>query len=315
VPTFVLRRILLSLVVIIIVTLIVFLLQQLVPGGDPARAMLGLDASQEEVDALRQEMWLDRPILTQYIHWVTNALQGDLGKSLRYRINISELIAKRLPITLHLAFMALVISVFFGVLGGVICAVKRGSFLDQAISVIANGAVAVPIFWLGILGIYVFSLQLGWLPTQGYTSPTEDFLRSTKQVIMPVICMCLPSMALLTRQTRSSMLEIVRQDYVRTAWSKGLTERNVILRHALKNALIPIVTLLGLSVPHLFAGSVLVEQVFNIPGMGRLLVNGVLDKDFIVVQACVLIIAVVISISNLVVDIAYGWLDPRIRFQ
>jgi peptide/nickel transport system permease protein len=315
VPTFVLRRILLSLVVIIIVTLIVFLLQQLVPGGDPARAMLGLDASQEEVDALRQEMWLDRPILTQYIHWVTNALQGDLGKSLRYRINISELITKRLPITLHLAFMALVISVFFGVLGGVICAVKRGSFLDQAISVIANGAVAVPIFWLGILGIYVFSLQLGWLPTQGYTSPTEDFLRSTKQVIMPVICMCLPSMALLTRQTRSSMLEIVRQDYVRTAWSKGLTERNVILRHALKNALIPIVTLLGLSVPHLFAGSVLVEQVFNIPGMGRLLVNGVLDKDFIVVQACVLIIAVVISISNLVVDIAYGWLDPRIRFQ
>jgi peptide/nickel transport system permease protein len=286
-----------------------------VPGGDPARAMLGLEASQEEVDALRQELWLDQPIITQYIHWVTNAVQGEFGKSLRYRINISELMAKRLPITLHLAFLALIISVFFGILGGVICAVKRGSFLDQAISVIANGAVAVPIFWLGILGIYVFSIQLGWLPTQGYTSPMEDLFQSTKQVIMPVICMCLPSMALLTRQTRSSMLEVVRQDYIRTAWSKGLTERNVIIRHALKNAFIPIITLLGLSIAHLFAGSVLVESVFNIPGMGRLLVNGVLDKDFIVVQACVLLIAVVISLSNLIVDIAYGWLDPRIRYQ
>jgi len=315
VATFVLRRIIMSLFVIIIVTLIVFLLQQLVPGGDPARAMLGLEASQEEVDALRQELWLDQPIITQYIHWVTNAVQGEFGKSLRYRINISELMAKRLPITLHLAFLALIISVFFGILGGVICAVKRGSFLDQAISVIANGAVAVPIFWLGILGIYVFSIQLGWLPTQGYTSPMEDLFQSTKQVIMPVICMCLPSMALLTRQTRSSMLEVVRQDYIRTAWSKGLTERNVIIRHALKNAFIPIITLLGLSIAHLFAGSVLVESVFNIPGMGRLLVNGVLDKDFIVVQACVLLIAVVISLSNLIVDIAYGWLDPRIRYQ
>ena len=312
---FVLRRIFMSIIVIILVTLIVFLLQQLVPGGDPARAMLGLDASQEEVDALRQELWLDKPIMTQYVHWVTNALQGDLGKSLRYRLPISGLIAKRLPITLHLASLAMIISVFFGVLGGVVCAVKRGSFIDQAISVLANGAVAVPIFWLGILGIYFFSLNLGWLPTQGYTSPAENFILNTKQIIMPVICMSLPSMALLTRQTRSSMLEVVRQDYIRTAWSKGLTQRNVIIRHALKNALIPIVTLLGLSVPHLFAGSVLVESVFNIPGMGRLLVNGVLDKDFIVVQACVLLIALVISLSNLIVDIAYGWLDPRIRYQ
>lgn len=304
-----------AVIVVVIVSLIVFLMLQLVPGGDPARAMLGLDATQEEVNDLRAEMWLDRPITTQYIHWVSNALQGDFGKSLRYRVSVSEMIAKRLPITLHVTVLALIISVVFGVTGGIISAVKRGSVLDQAISVLANGAVAVPIFWLGILLIYIFTLNLHWLPTQGYTHLTEDFWLSTKKIIMPVICMCLPTLALMTRQTRSSMLEVVRQDYIRTAWSKGLTERTVIIRHALKNALIPIVTLLGISVPHLFAGSVLVESVFNIPGMGRLLVNGVLDKDFIVVQAGVLIVAVVISIVNLLVDISYGMLDPRIRYQ
>ncbi len=313
--SFIIRRILMAVIVVVIVSLIVFLMLQLVPGGDPARAMLGLDATQEEVDDLRAEMWLDRPITTQYFHWISNALQGDFGKSLRYRVSVSEMIAKRLPITLHVTVLALIISVVFGVTGGIISAVKRGSVLDQAISVLANGAVAVPIFWLGILLIYVFALNLHWLPTQGYTHLTEDFWLSTKKVIMPVICMCLPTLALMTRQTRSSMLEVVRQDYIRTAWSKGLTERTVIIRHALKNALIPIVTLLGISVPHLFAGSVLVESVFNIPGMGRLLVNGVLDKDFIVVQAGVLIVAVVISIVNLLVDISYGMLDPRIRYQ
>jgi peptide/nickel transport system permease protein len=312
---FVLRRIIMAVIVVIIVSLIVFLLLQLVPGGDPARAMLGLDAEQSEVDALRAEMWLDRPVMVQYFHWIANAMDGNFGKSLRYRVNVSEMIAKRLPITLHLAVLALCISAFFGVSGGVICAVKRGSVLDQSISVLANGAVAVPIFWLGILGIYLFGLTLGWLPIQGYTPLGEDFWLSTKKVIMPVICMCLPTLALMTRQTRSSMLEVVRQDYVRTAWSKGLTERKVIIRHALKNALIPIVTLLGISVPHLMAGSVLVESVFNIPGMGRLLVNGVIEKDFVVVQACVLILGILISLVNLIVDISYGLLDPRIRYQ
>lgn len=313
--TFIIRRILLSIVVVFLVTLLVFFMLQIVPGGDPARAMLGLEATQGEVDALRAEMWLDRPIHTQYINWISNAIQGDFGKSLRYRISISEMISKRLPITLHITTLSLFFSVVFGVSGGIICAVKRGSLLDQIVSVLANGAVAIPIFWLGILLIYIFALNLNWVPTQGYTTPSEDLWLSTKKVIMPVICMCLPTLALMTRQTRSSMLEVIRQDYIRTAWSKGLAERIVITKHALKNALIPIVTLLGICVPQLFAGSVLVESVFNIPGMGRLLVNGVLDKDFIVVQAGVLIMALVITIVNLLVDIFYGVLDPRIRYH
>ncbi len=312
---FIVRRIIMAVIVVIVVSVIIFLLLQLVPGGDPARAMLGLDASQVEVDALRHQMWLDRPLVVQYFHWVGNALHGDLGVSMRYRLNVTTLIRQRLPITLHLAVTAMILAAVIGILGGVICAVRRNSFVDQAISVLANGAVAVPVFWLGVMGIYLFGLNLHWLPVQGYTSPTQDFWLSTKKIIMPVICISLPMLAMLTRQTRSAMLEVVRQDYVRTAWSKGLTQKRIIVGHALKNAMIPIVTLIGLGIPQLFAGSVLVETVFNIPGMGRLLVNAVIDKDFIVTQACALIIAVIISIVNFIVDISYGLLDPRIRFQ
>jgi peptide/nickel transport system permease protein len=315
VSAFIIRRLFMAVIVVILVSLISFLLLQLVPGGDPVRAMLGLDATQQQVDELRQEMWLDRPIFVQYIHWVDNALHGDFGTSLRYREDVTSLIKTRLPITLHISSAALLLAAVLGILGGVFCAVKRGSLLDQAISVMANGAVAVPIFWLGILGIYLFGLKLGWLPIQGYTSPMDNLWLSFKKTIMPVICMSLPTLALITRQTRSSMLEVIRQDYVRTAWSKGLTERVVVAKHSLKNALIPIVTLLGLSLSYLAAGSVLVETVFNIPGMGRLLVGAVIDKDFIVVQACVLIIGIIITAGNLVVDISYGLLDPRIRYQ
>jgi peptide/nickel transport system permease protein len=315
VGTFIIRRLFMAIIVVFIVSLISFLLLQLVPGGDPVRAMLGLDATQEQVDSMRQEMWLDRPVIVQYFHWVGNALHGDLGKSLRYRENVTSLIKQRLPITFHLAFLALLLASIIGITGGIICAIRRGSVLDQIISVLSNGAVAVPIFWLGILGIYVFSLTLGWLPTNGYTSPFDNFWLSTRKIIMPVFCISLPTLALITRQTRSAMLEVVRQDYVRTAWSKGLTEQGVIIKHALKNALIPIVTLLGLGLPNLAGGSVLMETVFNVPGMGRLLVQAVLDKDFVVVQAAVLIIGIIISVANLVVDISYGLLDPRIRYQ
>jgi peptide/nickel transport system permease protein len=315
VGTFIIRRLFMAIIVVFIVSIISFLLMQLVPGGDPVRAMLGLDATQAQVDAMREELWLDRPAIVQYFHWAGNALHGDLGKSLRYREQVIGLISQRVPITMYLGSLALLIAAILGITGGVICAVKRGSVLDQTISVLSNGAVAVPIFWLGILGIYLFGLTLGWLPIQGYTSPFDNFWLSFKKIIMPVICISLPTLAMMTRQTRSAMLEVVRQDYVRTAWSKGLTERGVIIKHALKNALIPIVTLLGLALPNLVAGSVLMETVFNIPGMGRLLVSAVIDKDFVVVQACVLIIGIIISLVNLLVDVSYGLLDPRIRYQ
>ena len=179
----------------------------------------------------------------------------------------------------------------------------------------ANLGITTPAFWLGILMIYLFALKLGWLPTQGYTPPFEDFWLSTRQLIMPVICLALAPVAGLTRQTRSTVLETIQQDYVRTAWSKGLTERVVVMRHIVKNAFIPIITMLGLQVAAIFGGSVLIETVFNVPGIGRLMVDAVFSQDYQIVQASALIAAIVVTLANLSVDIAYGWFDPRIRFQ
>jgi peptide/nickel transport system permease protein len=312
--TFIIRRVLITILVIIIVSFLSFCLVQVMP-GDPAATMLGLDARPEQIQALRHELWLDRPFFIQYFHWAGNVLRGDLGVSLMYKDPINEIFAQRIPITLYLSAWALIISTLLGIVLGIICAVRRGSFLDQMVSILANIGIAIPVFWLGILSIYFFGLKLGWLPLQGWTSPTDDFVKSTKQAILPVIMLAIPGIAVLTRQTRSSMLEVVRQDYIRTAFAKGLKERIIIFRHALKNALIPVITLLGLQLRVLVGGSVLVESVFNIPGMGRLLVNGAFNKDFLVVQAGVLLMGTIVCLANLLVDISYGWLDPRVKFQ
>jgi peptide/nickel transport system permease protein len=311
---FIIRRVLLSVIVLLLITFMIFFLLHIMP-GDPATIMLGIDANKERVEALRKELWLDRPMAVQYIHWLSNAVQGDLGKSVTFRENTSSIIGARLPLTIYLSFLSLILSTFIGVGAGIVCAVRRGGILDSIITLFANLGMAVPIFWLGILGIYFLGLHLMWLPIQGWTSPFDNFWLSIKKSIMPVICLAIPAVAMLARQTRSSMLEIVRQDYVRTAWAKGLEERGVVLKHALKNALIPVVTLLGIELRALVGGSVLVETVFNIPGMGRLLTAAVINKDFIIVQASTLVIAVVVLLSNLIVDISYGWIDPRIRYQ
>jgi peptide/nickel transport system permease protein len=311
---YIIRRLILSLVVIWIVTILSFLLVHIM-AGDPAAIMLGAEASQEQIDNLRHELLLDQPLILQYGHWLKNVITGNFGKSLKYQENVADLIAQRLPITIYLSLLALVISIVIGIAAGIFCAVRRGSILDSAITILVNTGISLPIFWLGILGIYLFGLKLGWLPIQGYTSPLTDFGLSLRKTIMPVICLAIPSIAVLARQTRSSMLEVVRQDYIKTAWSKGLTERVIVIKHALKNALIPIVTLIGLQLRIVVSGSIVVETVFNIPGMGRLLVTATFAKDFISVQAITLVIGIVVLLSNLIVDISYGWLDPRIRFD
>jgi len=311
---FIARRLISTVIVIVLVSFIAFSLVHFIP-GDPVQAMLGTDAAKEQVDALRKDLWLDRPLLVQYGHWFSNALQGNFGKSITYFEDVTSVVLRCLPITMYLAGIALVLSAILGISMGILSAIRRASFLDNMLSLIANVGIATPVFWLGLLGIYVFAYRLGWLPIQGFTWPTVDLGKSIAQSVMPVVCLALPSIAMLARQTRSSMLEVIQQDYIRTAKAKGLTERAVMSRHALKNALVPVVTLMGILVRILIGGSVLVETVFNIPGMGRLLVNAAINKDFIVVQAGVLLISAITCFANLAVDISYGWLDPRTRYE
>ena len=311
---YIIRRIIQTLFVLFIVSFLSFMLIQIMP-GDPAAAMLGIDAKQEEVEAMRQQLGLDKPFLVQYGNWLFNAVRGDLGDSLMYREPVTKIFATRLPVTLYLASLAFILSGTLGIAAGIFCAIRRGGFLDQFVSLSANVGIAIPVFWLGIIGIYFFGMKTGWLPIYGWTSPFDNFAMSIKQSLMPVILLAIPGIAVLTRQSRSSMLEVINQDYIRTALSKGLHGRVVISRHALKNALIPIVTLMGLYVRILVGGSVLVETIFSIPGLGRLMVGSAINKDFLVVQGSVLLIGSIVCLVNLLVDISYGWLDPRMRYE
>ncbi len=311
---YIIRRLIETVFVLCIITVICFLLIHIIP-GDPVTTLLGSQATQEQIEATRHELWLDRPVEVQYLHWVSNVLRGDFGKSIMYQEPVTNLIATRLPITLYLGLIAFIISPSLGTILGIICAVRRGGILDQAITVLANMGIAAPQFWIGIMMIYIFGLKLGWLPIQGFTSPIDNLGLSLRQAIMPVACLGLMSVAALARYARSAMLEVIQQDYIRTAWSKGLRERVVIIRHALKNALIPVVTMLGMRTRVVFGGSVIVETIFNIPGMGRLLVRSVFDKDFMIVETGVILMALIVCLANLAVDVSYGYLDPRLRYE
>jgi peptide/nickel transport system permease protein len=311
---YIIRRCLLGIIVLFLVTVIVFLLVQLVP-GDIAALVLGINATPEQLQAERHALWLDRPLVEQYGHWFSGAIRGQFGDSVIYHRPVSVLIKTRVPITLHLAIESLIISTILGISAGIICAIRRGGVLDTIITLVANTGIAVPIFWLGILGIYLFGLKLGWVPIQGYVSPFEDFGQSFHHTILPVLCMAISPVAFLARQTRSSMLEVISQDYIRTAWSKGLKEFTVVSRHTLKNSLIPVLTFFGIGLSNIVGGSVLIETVFNIPGMGRLIVQAATSKDMFVVQACTLVIALMVVMMNTLVDISYGLVDPRIRYN
>jgi peptide/nickel transport system permease protein len=228
---------------------------------------------------------------------------------------VSTLLIQRFPVTLNIGIWAFLISSFFGITFGTICAIRRGKWADTFFSIIANFGITAPGFWIGILLIYTFAYKFHLLPTYGYTSPFEDLGMNLKMLIMPVFCISIWMIAALTRQTRSSMLEVIQQDYIRTAWSKGLRERAIITRHVIKNGLIPVVTTLGMQVNYLFGSAVLIEVVFNIPGMGRLIMDGILSTDYQVVQGAVLVVAMIVVLVNILVDMIYGLVDPRIRYN
>jgi peptide/nickel transport system permease protein len=316
---YVLRRAFQAIIVLFLVTFIVFALMRLLP-GDPILVYVSQDewsriTSQEEIDKLRHEFGTDRPIPVQYVDWLGGVVRGDLGDSIFLGTKVTEEIGRALPKTLYVGGVAWIVAHLIGIPAGIICAVRRGKWQDTLLTVTANLGITVPIFWLGILLIYGVGLKLGWLPIQGYTSPTDDLAMSLKKIVMPVFCMALPHMAGATRQTRSAMLEVIQQDYIRTAWSKGLDEKAVIARHGIRNGMIPVVTLGVMTIPRLFGGSVLIENVFNIPGMGRLATEALFSQDYAIVQGIVLVIATIVVVTNFLVDISYGLIDPRIRHR
>jgi peptide/nickel transport system permease protein len=314
---YIIRRLAIGVIILVLVTMLVFLAMRLLP-GDPLVIFISQSQTQtytpERLAELRHEYGLDESLPVQYVTWIGNILRGDMGKSINLGQDVGYLISTRLPVTIYFGVMSFFVSALFGITFGIICALRRGKWIDSVVTILANFGITLPSFWVGILLMFLFSLMLHWLPTSGYVPPAENLGQSLRAAIMPVFCLSLFSIASLTRQTRSSMLEVVGQDYIRTAWAKGLRERVIILRHTIKNAMIPVITILGLQVGLVFGGSVLIETVFNIPGMGRLLADSLFSHDYQIVQAGTLVIAVVVVLSNLIVDISYGWIDPRIRY-
>jgi peptide/nickel transport system permease protein len=315
---YIIRRLFMAVIVVILVTILVFSAIRLLP-GDPLIIFLGQHAgiesmTEERLEELRHQYGLDKPPVMQYFDWIGGILKGDLGRSITYRDKVGTLMAQRFPITIHIGLTAFILGNIIGILLGLIAALRRGTWVDATATVFSYIGITIPVFWLGLLLMYVFGLKLGWLPISGYVPLTQDFWESTKSIIMPALCEMITGTAIIMRQTRSSMLEVSRQDYIRTAWSKGLRERYIVFKHMLKNSLIPVITLLGIGIGIIFGGSVLVETVFAIPGIGRLLVQSVFQQDYVVVQSGVLVISSIVVLSNLMVDISYGWLDPRIRY-
>ena len=314
------KRVLLVIPTLILVTLLVFALMRIIP-GDPAVILLvgeGGDQpyTQEELEVLQKKLGTDKPIHVEYGNWLWGLLRGDLGVSTYYGTPIgNDLLADKIPLTLELAILALLLAVAVAVPLGVLSAVMQDTPVDYIARIIVISGVAIPTFWVGILVIYFLVLLFGWLPPFGYAQLWENPGKNLQQLIFPALALGYFKMALIARSTRSAMLEVLREDYIRTARSKGLREQLIITRHALKNALLPVLTLAGWQFGMLLAGTVIIEKIFVLPGMGRLLIDSIFHRDFATIQATVMVITVMVLALNLVIDLIYGWLDPRIRYQ
>ena len=297
---------------LVFVSMLIFGLQQLLP-GDPAVVLAGEERDPNVVAYLHKKLHLDEPLPMRYVYWIDGVLHGDLGESLRMQKPVLALILEKLPVTLELACVAIVIALAIGIPAGIVSAVRRDGVWDYAANVVALWGLSTPNFWLGIMLILLFSVTLGWLPASGFVSPFEDLKANLAALIMPGFVLGNAIAAVLMRHTRSAMLQVLSSDYVRTARAKGLPERSVILKHALRNALIPVITLGALELGTLLSGAVLTEQVFTIPGFGKLIVDAVFNRDYAVVQGVVLFTATAYIVLNLLADIAYVVVNPQIR--
>jgi peptide/nickel transport system permease protein len=311
---FILHRALATVPMLFLLSLIVFSLIHLIP-GDPVQIMLGEENDPHALQALRRELGLDRPIVEQFLRWLWRLLHGDFGRSLRSHQPVLEAISERLPVTIELTVVAMLISLSIALPAGVISALRRNSALDVLSTMKALTGVSIPNFFLGILLIVAFAQELQWLPSSGYVSPLESLGLNLKTMLLPTVTLGTGLAAIIMRMTRSSLLEVLRHDYVLTARAKGLAESGVIMRHALKNALLPVATILGLQMGTLLGGAVLTETIFALPGLGRLVVDSIFARDFPIVQGVILFLALTRITCNFVVDITYALLDPRIRYE
>jgi peptide/nickel transport system permease protein len=310
--TYLIQRLATIVPTLFFVSILIFGLQQLLP-GDPAIVLAGEDRDPSVVAHLHEKLHLDDPLPVRYLYWAGGVLRGDLGESVRIQKPVLELILEKLPVTLELALIAIVIALVIGLTAGIVSAVYKDTWLDYAANVFALWGLSTPNFWLGIMLILLFSVTLGWLPASGYVSPFEDLKTNLASMIMPAFVLGNAIAAVLMRHTRSAMLQVLNSDYVRTARAKGLDERVVILKHALRNALIPVITLGALEFGTLLSGAVLTEQVFTIPGFGKLIVDAVFNRDYSVVQGVVLFTATAYILLNLLADLAYFVVNPRLR--
>ncbi|MDH2898630.1 ABC transporter permease (plasmid) [Rahnella variigena] len=308
----VVKRLISAIPTLFLVTLMVFSLQKLLP-GDPITAMAGEERDPAVIAQLREQYHLNDPIPSQYFHWVGNALRGDFGTSLRTQEPVLQLIASKLPVTLELSLLAMIVALIIGITMGVLAAVNKGTWIDNGTNFLALSGISIPHFWLGVLLIMLFSVKLHWLPASGYVPFSEDPLQNLKTMLLPAAVLGTGLSATLMRHTRAAMIAVLKADYIRTARAKGLLPKKVIMKHALRNALVPIITLTTLLFGELLGGAVLSEQVFTIPGFGKMIVDSVFNRDYAVVQGVVMVVAVGFLLMNLLADVLYVLVNPRMR--
>ncbi|WP_413723423.1 ABC transporter permease [Sodalis sp. RH24] len=306
------KRVLLAIPTLFLVSIMVFSLQKLLP-GDPVVAMAGEERDPAVIAMLRAKYRLDDPIPAQYFYWLRDALQGNLGISLRTQEPVTTLIASKLPVTVELTLLAMIIAMALGITSGIIAAVRRGTWVDYSANFIALSGISIPNFWLGVLLILLFSVKLQWLPASGFVPLTEDLAQNLRTLLLPALVLGTGLAATLMRHTRAAMIAVLKADYIRTAKAKGLLPKRVILKHALRNALVPIVTLTTLLFGELLGGAVLTEQIFTIPGFGKMIVDSVFNRDYAVVQGVVLVVAMGFLLLNLLADVLYVLINPRMR--
>lgn len=310
---YIIRRILATIPVLAVVALVVFVLLRIAP-GDPAAIIAGHEATRDEVEQIRQHLGLDRPLPVQLAVWFKDILRGNLGESIVSRHKVLDLIRQWAVPTISLAVLTEIFAISMAIPLGVLAAWKANTWIDRAVMVLASLGFSIPVFWLGFLLIFVFAIKLHLFPAAGYVAPTEGFGAFLHRMIMPAFATGLVLMALITRMTRATVLEVLKEDYVRTARAKGLSEWAVLIRHALRNSALPIMTVIGLGLAGVLSGVVVTESVFAIPGLGRLLVNSILARDYPIIQGVILVVSAVYVFVNLLVDISYAYFDPRVRY-